>query len=57
MTGEQIKFTVRFTGEEELRLYEWLREKSFETGIPIAELLRAGAEYMMKQANEIEEKE
>lgn len=45
----QKQFLIRFTGAEELELYEFLRKESFETGLPMAEIMRQGLELYKKQ--------
>lgn len=52
MTQKQI--LVRFTGEEELELHEFLRKESFETGLPMAEIMRTGLELYKSQKEEKE---
>ena len=47
MTQKQIP--VRFTGEEELELYEFLRKESFETGLAMAEIVRQGIRLYQNQ--------
>lgn len=41
---EQKSLMIRFTGEKELELYEWLRRQKFETGLAMAEIVRQGLE-------------
>jgi len=50
MTQKQIP--VRFTGAEELELYEFLRKESFETGLPMTEIMRRGLALYRKQKEE-----
>ena len=50
MTQKQIP--VRFTGAEELELYDFLRKESFETGLAMAEIVRRGIELYRKQKEE-----
>ncbi|HHV41686.1 MAG TPA: hypothetical protein GXX72_02405 [Clostridiaceae bacterium] len=52
MTQKQL--LIRFTGVKELELHEFLRRESFETGLPMAEIVRRGI-YLYK--NQKEEKE
>ena len=37
---KQKTLLIRFTGEKELELYEWLRRQKFETGLAMAEIIR-----------------
>lgn len=41
---EQKTLLIRFTGEKELELYEWLRREKFETGLAMAEIIRQALE-------------
>lgn len=44
---------VNFTTEKEIELHEFLRRESFDTGMPMAEILRRGLE-MYKNEKEME---
>jgi len=41
---EQKTLLIRFTGEEEIELYDWLRRQKFETGLAMAEIVRQALE-------------
>lgn len=45
-------FLIRFTGKEEMKLYEWLKKESFESGLPMAEIARRGLELYKNQKEE-----
>lgn len=47
---EQKTLLIRFTGEKELELYEWLRREKFETGLPMAEIIRRALELYKKKS-------
>ena len=51
-------FLIRFTGKEEMKLYEWLKKESFESGLPMAEIARRGLELYknQKEAYEVAKK-
>ena len=48
---EQKTLLIRFTGEKELELYEWLRRYSFENRVAQAAVLRQALE-MFREAKE-----
>lgn len=50
MTQKQIP--VRFTGEKELELYEFLKRESFETGLAMAEIIRRGLDLYRNKKEE-----
>ncbi len=43
---------VNFTSKKEIELHEFLRKESFETGLPMAEILRRGLEMYKNQKEE-----
>jgi hypothetical protein len=47
---KQKPLLIRFTGEKELELYEWLRRQKFETGLSMAEIVRRGLELYKKKS-------
>ena len=47
---EQKTLLIRFTGEKELELYEWLLRQKFETGLAMAEIVRQGLELYKKKS-------
>jgi uncharacterized protein YkuJ len=49
---EQKTLLIRFTGEKELELYEWLRREKFETGLPMAEIIRQALEMFREKKEE-----
>ncbi len=52
----QKQFLIRFTGEDEIKLYEWLRKESFETGLPMAEIMRQGLKLYKAQKEDLKMK-
>ena len=47
---KQKTLLIRFTGEKELELYEWLRRQKFETGLAMAEIIRQALELYKKKS-------
>lgn len=52
---EQKSLMIRFTGKNELEIYEWLRRESFETGLAMAEICRRGLELYKESTREMTE--
>lgn len=46
---EQKTLLVRFTGEKEIELYDWLRRQKFETGLAMAEIIRQALEMFREK--------
>ena len=49
---EQKTLLVRFTGEKEIELYDWLQRQKFETGLPMAEIIRQALEMFRDKKEE-----
>ena len=46
---KQKTLLIRFTGEKEIELYDWLRRQKFETGLAMAEIVRQALEMFKKE--------
>lgn len=49
---KQKTLLIRFTGEEEIELYDWLRRQKFETGLAMAEIVRQALEMFRYKKEE-----
>jgi uncharacterized protein YkuJ len=49
---KQKTLLIRFTGEKEIELYDWLRRQKFETGLAMAEIVRQALEMFRYKKEE-----